>query len=517
MKKMIIFTLAAVVTLFVACKDSGSSFDHATLSSYEGASTCLGCHDDGDIMGDIMSSTHYTFTAQLPADYLYDEDDDTQDVTTRTGSEQLYTGKFWKLCGFPTALPYTNWVGNLRDNATTEHVDVPGGCGQCHIGMGFMPSTATQGFGAAPSANETTYNNVDCLVCHSSNYSRKVYTSKFDSKLYFAPQDENGTFDYSGMLTAAQSVGKTTSAACLKCHGKMGGGATVVEGVMYSHKRGVGFDATTDVHAAQGMTCSDCHSAGSHKVKRGPNADLTAYDNKLDQSLCLSCHNADSHPSVSVATGHMDKMACTTCHVTTKGGVVSKDFSKVTCDGVDVTSDPSGSTCFDAANMKKFGVGVVKNPADFKMSFMWFNGKSQRPIHPLGSSGDGKIYPFKKGEFNQPVNAAGDVLPQKLGAIFKMGSLQGAANAGLTSYNTLLDLIEEETYGLPTPDDNSDSTIAGYQLVTDYFSISHGITRTNALGQSCGDCHGNEGAFTESWDLLGHSSGDPTGTIYDVN
>lgn len=521
------FVIIVLSVMIISCGSStntGSTFstttstDHSSLiTDYQGAETCFECHSE-NIKTEIMSNTHYTFSAELEDNYLFDANDETQDVKTRENNPQTYTGKFWKLCGFPTAVAQSNWLGKLRDDPDTDYIDGPGGCARCHIGIGFMPAQGTGGHTATASQNEQDHVNIDCLVCHAANYTRRYYLDSETSAVYVVPKVD-GEFDYSGLLEAAQSVGHTSATTCLRCHASMGGGSSTIDGLVYSYKRGMAFDATTDVHAAAGMTCANCHSDGNHKVKRAMNNDLTAYDSAQSTSTCLSCHDKADHPDLEyLPTNHefLEKFACETCHATSLGGVTYKDFSDVTCEGVSINNDPTSAeaqACLGATNTTMFGFALTKFESTFKPVFKWFNGKVQRPIHPLGSSSDGKIYPFKKGVFNQPVDADGNAVPFKAGTLFTTGNLANSLSTGLSKYTSLLTtLTEYADYGLPDVPNAQDS----FAETTDYFSLSHGITKTNALGKNgCTDCHGSSGKFSNSWDSEGLNRTDPLANVLD--
>jgi len=461
---------------------------HSTITEYKGAETCLGCHEGMD--AEIMETTHYKFTGELASDYIYDHDGNPV--------ERTYTGKFWKLCGFPTALPSANWVGKLKDDPSTPHIDNPGGCGKCHIGIGMAPYTMKGN--TEPTANDMV--NIDCLMCHASDYSRKFYVATTDGQpdlnasgspvVFIAPRVD-GEFDFSVYNEAARTVGKTSGDTCRRCHAKAGGGAMAIDGVLHSFKRGDAFHETTDVHAAAGMDCNDCHYSSNHKMKRGANADLSAYDNKLEGSSCITCHSAEPHDSFMIDM-HTEKVSCEACHATSKGGVTYKDFSVTTC--------PSGDCSSESLNT--YGVQLTKFPEDFAITYKWFNGTVEAPIHPRGSYEDGKLYPYKRGVFNQPKDADGNPIPVKWGKLFVAGDMDAAISTGRALYESYLASFagDPAAYGLPPLMGEFDH----FSETEDLFSLSHAITKDEAL--TCGDCHSAENSVLD-WDALGLANPNP--------
>src|SRR4030067_55380 len=77
----------------------------------------------------------------------------------------------------------------------------PGGCAQCHAGLGAKPN---------PVGNlvEADYQNIDCLICHAPGYMRTVVK---EGDRFRLPPDPA-----IGFLKAAQSAGRATSEMCLR-------------------------------------------------------------------------------------------------------------------------------------------------------------------------------------------------------------------------------------------------------------------------------------------------------------
>jgi len=463
---------------------------HATITNYKGAETCLGCHEG---MGEeVMNTVHYKFADALAENYIYDHEGNPVD--------RKYTGKLFKLCGFPTALPSANWVGKLKDDPSTPHIDTPGGCGKCHIGIGMAPYTMkglTEPTAAAIGVN------IDCLICHASDYQRKFYISTVDgqpelnasgSPVVFVAPRVDGEFDFSSYETAARSVGPTSAATCKRCHAKSGGGGAVIDGELHNFKRGEAYAASTDVHANAGMDCSDCHYSDSHKMQRAKNADLSAYDGMKSESMCITCHSEAPHDNM-MYNMHVASVSCTACHSTTsKGGVTYKDFSVTTC--------PSGDCSSESLNT--YGVQMTKFPEDFAITYTWFDGTVEAPIHPRGSAETGKIFPYKRGVFNQPKDANENPIPVKWGKLFVAGDMDAAISTGRALYESYLSSFQGDPaeYGLPDVPGEFDH----FGETVDMFSLSHGITKTGAL--TCTDCHSAENSVLD-WDALGISNPSP--------
>ncbi|OYV66365.1 MAG: cytochrome C [Deltaproteobacteria bacterium 21-66-5] len=119
------------------------------------------------------------------------------------------------------------------------------GCNACHPGNHISDAGST---------GKDAENAVDCLVCHSSAY---------DFRLRKPYKDAAGRVVMGQDRTpkAALSVGKPGVKNCMVCHEAAGGGVLI--------KRGFAFARETDVHAAKGMVCVDCHGAKDHKIPTG--------------------------------------------------------------------------------------------------------------------------------------------------------------------------------------------------------------------------------------------------------
>ncbi|MHC4741120.1 MAG: hypothetical protein ACYS8Z_04380 [Planctomycetota bacterium] len=354
--------------------------DHSLFigDAYEGPQQCERCHT-GQI-AKIQAGAHYKFGSDLPDGYLFNEDG--------TPASHTKSGKLWKLCGFPTTVPQFNWLGVLRDLEDTPHVDKPGGCAKCHIGIGAKPYTATGH--AEPQVSEAE--NVDCLVCHARDYNRKFYVATaggepvlnpLGSPVVMAVPKADGVLDWSVQTEAAKTVGPTSAETCNRCHNAAGGGKLKVDDHNYtSFKRGSVFGPGADVHADAGLNCSDCHYAGDHMFKRPVNNDLSAHDVVVDHQMCTDCHGEAPHANSTYNT-HTTKIACVTCHATTAGGVTYKDFS------IPVAPDPC-----DPLGTWGLKLDFADGPAP--TAYRWFNGTVHGEIMARGSREDQSACRFQR-------------------------------------------------------------------------------------------------------------------------
>ena len=167
-----------------------------------------------------------------------------------------------------------------------------GMCGKCHGGFG-LPT--------ADFSPEQT----DCLICHAPNY----------KKTASGPDPSN---DYS---TITPDIGTPTREYCLRCHATAGGGNNRKRGDLEMAMSAEDISPDLDVHMAADMVCQDCHTFEDHHVA-GQGMDLRFADSDKIVT-CDGCHNVAGPPHAegSIYNDHMDKIACTTCHIVEYGKV----------------------------------------------------------------------------------------------------------------------------------------------------------------------------------------------------
>ena len=116
------------------------------IQEYEGPETCEKCHLGA--ADEVAHSVHYTWSEKMD-----------------------------HYSPIPASIPKINWLGILN-----PELEIPGGCGRCHVGGGAMPGTD-----AAETAE--AYEQIDCLICHSEVY---------DMSARYPVQDEEGNWTIPG-------------------------------------------------------------------------------------------------------------------------------------------------------------------------------------------------------------------------------------------------------------------------------------------------------------------------------
>jgi hypothetical protein len=313
------------------------------------------------------------------------------------------------------------------------------GCNTCHPGNQLL---------AVGSTGPEAENAIDCLVCHSRAYDfreRKPYKNEKGDVLL--GQDRS--------TKAALGIGKPTVKNCMVCHEAAGGGIYV--------KRGFAFNKDTDVHAAKGMVCVDCHKAKSHRIPTGYDPNNWANDGIRITCDDASCHGAKPHKDAEL-NRHTARIACQTCHIPRTGGAVAKDFT-VWEQGPDKFYEPSTlkREANENAPIYAWYNHTVRNVPDF--------------IGPKGLRGDSesKIHAFKvfqgKAFFDKKTGAllSMDFAPPMASGDVLAGVASAAKTMGIKDYQ-------------PVP---------GWQTI--YFGSNHLVTKTKAL--SCTSCHAPNGVL----------------------
>ncbi|MFN3075505.1 MAG: hypothetical protein ABT940_01220 [Alphaproteobacteria bacterium] len=269
-------------------------FRDAGIREYRGPETCLGCHatmtvhgQDGEkkvvnTLDDVIESVHYKFQQTAPGFTTYGYDG--REVNAE-GSRPIPVGKIDRACGIPGSFSWTGWaalVNTKPADANGQTVVRSEGCGQCHIGGGYHPATEKMmPIGDVPMEAKM---GLDCLICHSQAYDM--------NERYVTKDDVGMRWNQDRSLKAAMAVTLPSRDNCLFCHQHNMGGDAFAENVSAKNlghknsrllhegaKRGNPFSASTDVHAAAGMTCTDCHVPEGHKIPRGTKGtDLVAND-----------------------------------------------------------------------------------------------------------------------------------------------------------------------------------------------------------------------------------------------
>lgn len=348
-------------------------------NGFEGAKTCLKCHES--MAGEVMDSVHYQWRSENPL------------VEFPGGGAH---GMLDRACGL---------VGS---NALVNYDQQ---CGRCHIGDSLpFPDPQTGQF------TEDQENNLDCLICHAPD---GMYDTNNDGISELGeladdkPRVQNETGDsvwhQDHRVEAAQSVGgPVTAEACLRCHHH--GQAD------YSYKRGTPFTPETDVHAAAGMTCTDCHETEHHKIARGSRVtDMFAWERQDVDVSCEKCHEDDPHKTQTVLNLHTNRIGCETCHIPELAGAQRRVWAPT----LGVTEGPEANVpIYDEAS----GQWLPYTKLDEELrapAYRWFNGGSSMLAEPVADPGawnmqpavrntdDAKILPFRHFVSGQPMDGRG--------------------------------------------------------------------------------------------------------------
>ncbi|MCX8045062.1 MAG: cytochrome c3 family protein [Desulfobacterota bacterium] len=510
--KWCMFSLCGLGMMPALC----TAADHSFLSSYEGAKTCRQCHEEA--VEEITHAIHYRLLGQVQG--IYDYFTFNKPITGEHGKGNRY-------CGLPGGVVGANWAEEWTSAIDPTHKKYAG-CGICHVSSGpdALPVTPQ---GAPIEPTDAAKDQIDCLLCHAKTYdgggqngSRIVLTDSATGVKYWS----------TGTLADARTVGgKVTTDACKRCHINSGGKVFSPEGSLergykygndfvaepyeLTYDTGLGSEETatidSDVHAAAGLRCAECHFIGEHKVRYGRHNVSWARDIVPDTFDCADCHvrpDRTAHQNSqnaykSILDQHTDFLACQTCHIRHVGGLVKRDLRYPVL--------PEGGYFYDFKDEVHYGITP---------EYRWFNGTSGSleavfegpcPIGPRGSkkghrSGDGsKITPFKRYEafvwfdmlVMQPV-------PYILKYFFVDGDLETAANRGMEQSGwlppgTRYDFATRKNLGI----------VFSFPMVCS-LKVDHGVqTGEKALGyatpenrQGCNYCHSPDSTF---WRYLGYT------------
>jgi hypothetical protein len=153
-------------------------------------------------------------------------------------------------------------------------------------------------------------------------------------------------------------------------------------------KRGNPFSPYSDLHAAAGMNCIDCHVPEGHKIPRGRlGVDLVGNDLPDKEVDCRTCHSEAPHnrsEHKALLNGHIARIACETCHIQ-----ALEDFNIVLKDWVHPTWN-SGEGIWEPTDVYMSG-----KPGE-GMTYLWFNGNGTFLANALGTNpeGDGSYNPL---------------------------------------------------------------------------------------------------------------------------
>lgn len=376
-------------------------FREAGIRSYEGPETCLTCHEemtvqttDGETetvhtMDNVMNSVHYRlFSKERNAFSTYGYNG----VKVNSG-RPIPVGKIDRACGFPGSFTWTGWAALIHAKPEGRPEELRSeGCGQCHIGGGYGPPS--EEMMPVVVREKDAEQGIDCLICHSRTYDM--------DERYVIDDGVGLRWNQDRSMRAAMTVGRPDQEACLRCHQHDMGGDTyptnqASQHTGYEHprllhsaaKRGTPYSPESDVHAAAGMTCLDCHVTQGHKIARGAKGvDLVSNDLPNVEVSCESCHTDAPHvadPDVrAILNGHTARVACETCHITR----LWQD-NAVLIDWLDPQWNPEEGVytprpLYQTGDMSR------------AVQYLWFNGNGTFLANALGSNptGDGDYNPL---------------------------------------------------------------------------------------------------------------------------
>lgn len=338
-----------------------------------------------------------------------------------------------------------NWIGLLQPSDVAKPAQ-PGGCVQCHPGLGARPNPVEK-------LTQADRDNVDCLICHAPGYRRTVV--KDGDRLRIAPAPGVD------VLAAARAVRRPTNEMCLRCHLGAGGGPNAKHGVAPT-------SPDADVHLAKGLQCVDCHPTTKHRTAGG--ADLKAQDAPEVAVACTNCHAPDVHRGARAAllARHASRIACQTCHIPTVARdpkyptVVRRDWMTPVMDERTGLFGPTNVTAIDV-----------------RPEYRWWNRKMLVPPAPVGDLSDpaAKIFPWKRATYTVIADArTGKPVFVKAGVYAVKGDPLAAARKGAED-------AKQEFSG----------AVKGIEE-TMLFSVNHQVA-PKAQALSCGACHASDGVL----------------------
>ena len=383
--------------------DESNTVSHANFfDNYEGSKTCNQCHLE--TTRHVHESLHYQWNG--PAPYA---------VNLERGGK---LGSINDFCGFPDI----NFIGQLT-NLEGEKVD--GGCAQCHVGQGLKPT---------PEQTVAQLENIDCLVCHSNTYKRKV--AQVDGVFRFVPAPEKMQVD---LLSAITNIQRTPDkGTCVNCHAYAGGGCNNKRGDIEDAHRDP--PAWFDVHMASrqnggaGLHCISCHKTENHRIA-GRGVDMQATD--LDVPVrCTNCHDTQPHDSNKL-NRHTARVDCSVCHIPAYARITSTDMFRDFSQPADVLEstqlyEPHIDRAANVIPEYHFFNGLSRF---YTFGTPALPGKNGRVVmaEPLGDVTDNnaKLFAFKRHQALQPRDLDTQYLiPLKMGILFQTGNIDAAIKQG---------------------------------------------------------------------------------------
>jgi len=437
---------------------------------------CLDCHMTEAL--DVWSSVHYQWIGEGSG------------VT----NIDIPAGKITGINDFCIYVGNTdaNWIGKM---VNLDGIQVDGGCAKCHAGLGARPDPN--------SSDRLQIENIDCLVCHSPDYKRKVMEIA-PGTFRFVPDEAAMGATIQEVAADIQPIAKKQ---CLQCHAKSGGGDNFKRGdIELAHMNPT---RTFDVHMGvdgQNFECTTCHFVQNHRFA-GRGVDLRPVDNPGAKVTCTNCHTETPHGNNDLDR-HARKVFCTSCH--------NPRFAKVA--PTDMFRDWSRPGVVNEARLYE---PWIEFQSDVQPEYVWWNGTSSfyivgTPAVP-GESGrlglampngnvndpNSYIYAMKHHLGNQPVDpVTRSLLPLKAGVFFQTGLIEPAVIKGVEAvgwdYNGFGFMPTERYLGIfhevaPKGEalkcaDCHDQTATRM----DFVKLGYAPRETRNGRQLCSSCHGAE-------------------------
>ena len=366
-----------------------TAFHHDRIASYQGAATCLACHQTsshgGNLLEDVMLSAH--FQLRTPSTLI--------DIPGG-GSH----GMVDRACG----LPGTTMMANNYAGVAVSPVDgalKSDGCGKCHIAKG-MPGMYYDPQTGAPNLAKFAAD-VDCLICHAATYGAEWPDDGSNPERTVRQvivEDGRQTWAQDRSLMTAKTIGKVTNHACDRCH----------EHGMGPYKRNTPIAAADDVHVAKGVACLDCHLAQDHKIARGKYmTDGAANERPEVAVLCTNCHAAAPHNAANAAALnlHATNVSCEACHVTElveQDSIYRRSWGPFTMDPTTGSWEDTPATTTNPSSgiPNYFDAYTEFKPAGEWPTLRWFDGRASMLAQSyagfsdrVSAGGEARLMPFK--------------------------------------------------------------------------------------------------------------------------
>jgi hypothetical protein len=506
------------------------------LQPYSPKQTCGVCHD----YNLISKGYHFDMDWNLADDTFSIDSAEPWKISDGMGGGYC-TVPFRQLARksnmFPDAIDLTPFDFAASGPSETAALDQPG-CGGCHPGGGLMekdrngrrydirlaedPELAARPDGDYYRSqwDKSGVVEVDCFFCHLEGYNaknRNIQLKRLNFK--WATVAASGIGQVDGAVKEGQAPRivynkrlfnedgrivlairrKPAAENCLLCHGSID-----------LAKRGTTWDdaENPDVHQLAGLTCIDCHFGNiEHNFAKGDSLKSHVRDD-LDNSMrgCEDCHTqgykgAPIPKHYSIRNNHLDKLACTACHI--------PELNRGAIGAMVMSAGP-------AVKYPQFKAAQIGAKFKWEPGYVMRQRKndSQAKIYPVNlvdsilfcnEDLDGKYYPLFEKEiseafiktFGSSASAdAGLLYFQSYDNIAKMLSTLSETLAGDRRFSRIKpsfhmggQICNLDAQGKLTA--QKDTTWVGRKLC---FSISHNVLPSQkALGAGgCSDCHSTE-------------------------